>query len=303
MWENPRRSFPKRVERNCTKCDLTLVDDSGVEITLTVWGDRAMQAPTKFANTPVVAFRRAKVSDYGGKSLSASDSVAVNPDIPEAHTLRQWWTAGGETSAVRSLSSSSGGGGKMDRLADRKQIIDIKTENLGYKDPEKPDWLSFKGTFSFIKKDKEGGAWYPACANSGEPCKNRFKVEQLVDGNWQCQKCNSTYPNCVRRWIFSATVCDDTSTTWVSLFNEQAETLFGGVTADEVYNTTMGDVMDQDAYDSYFAKANHSEWIFKCKVKQEMVNDESRVKTSVVAMHPVDYVKESQDLLAAIEQF
>jgi replication factor A1 len=65
----------------------------------------------------------------------------------------------------------------------------------------------------------------------------------------------------------------------------------------------MGDVMDQDAYDSYFAKANHTEWIFKCKVKQEMVNDESRVKTSVVAMHPVDYVKESQDLLAAIEQF
>jgi replication factor A1 len=103
--------------------------------------------------------------------------------------------------------------------------------------------------------------------------------------------------------FFSATVCDDTSTTWVSLFNEQAETLFGGVTADEVYNTTMGDVMDQDAYDSYFAKANHTEWIFKCKVKQEMVNDESRVKTSVVAMHPVDYVKESQDLLAAIEQF
>jgi replication factor A1 len=191
----------------------------------------------------------------------------------------------------------------MDRLADRKQIIDIKNEGLGYKDPEKPDWLSFKGTFSFIKKDKEGGAWYTACANSGEPCKNRFKVEQLVDGNWQCQKCNCTYPNCVRRWIFSATVCDDTSTTWVSLFNEQAETLFGGVTADEVYNTTMGDVMDQDAYDSYFAKANHTEWIFKCKVKQEMVNDESRVKTSVVAMHPVDYVKESQDLLAAIEQF
>jgi replication factor A1 len=299
----PASLISKKSGKELQKCELTLVDDSGVEITLTVWGEQAMQAPHHFANTPVVAFRRARVSDYGGKSLSASDSVAVNPDVPEAHQLRQWWTAGGETSAVRSLSTSAGGGGKMDRLADRKQIIDIKNEGLGYKDPEKPDWLSFKGTFSFIKKDKEGGAWYTACANSGEPCKNRFKVEQLVDGNWQCQKCNCTYPNCVRRWIFSATVCDDTSTTWVSLFNEQAETLFGGVTADEVYNTTMGDVMDQDAYDSYFAKANHTEWIFKCKVKQEMVNDESRVKTSVVAMHPVDYVKESQDLLAAIEQF
>jgi replication factor A1 len=301
----PATLMSKKSGQELIKCDLTLADDTGMEITLTVWGDRATKAPTQFANTPVVAFRRVKVSDYGGKSLSSSQTgaVVVSPNIPEAAKLQQWWESGGGATAARSLSSGGGGGGKMDSLVDRKQIIDIKRENMGYTNPEKPDWISFKGTFSFIKKDKEGGAWYTACANSGEPCKNRFKVSQTTDGNWYCDKCNGTFPNCCRRWIFSATVSDDTSTTWVSLFNEQAETLFGGLTADEVYARTMADNIDQDAYDSYFAKANHSEWIFKCKVKQEMVNEESRVKTSVVAMHPVDYVKESQDLLAAIEQF
>lgn len=300
---DPATLISKKSGQELTKCDLTLVDDSGVDITLTVWGDRAREAPTQFANTPVVAFRRVKVSDYGGKSLSSSQTgaVVVSPNIPEAQTLQQWWQSGGGSAASRSLSSSGGGGGRMDSFADRKQIVDIKSQNMGFS--EKPDWLSFKGTFSFIKKDKEGGAWYPACANSGEPCKNRFKVQQTTDGHWHCDKCQSTYPNCVRRWIFSATISDDSSTTWVSLFNEQAETLFGGVTADEVYNATMGDNIDQDAYDGYFAKANHTEWIFKCKVKNEMVNDESRVKTSVVSMHPIDYVKESQNLLSAIEQF
>lgn len=86
-------------------------------------------------------------------------------------------------------------------------------------------------------------------------------------------------------------------------FNEQAETLLGGVTADDAYAKTYADGHDQDAYDSYFAKAMHTEWIFRCKVKNEMVNDESRVKTSVVSLHPVDYAKESRDLLAEIEKF
>ena len=198
--------------------------------------------------------------------------------------------------------SVGGMSGKVDSLTERKHIVNIKQDSMGY-NPDQPDWLSFKGTLSFIKKDKEGGAWYTACANSGEPCKNRFKVTQTTDGNWYCDKCQGTFPNCVRRWIFSGTISDDTSTTWVSLFNEQAETLFSGLTADDVYSRTMENNTDQDAYDSIFARANYTEWIFKCKVKQEMVNEESRVKTSVVSMSPIDYAKESRDLLDAIAKF
>jgi replication factor A1 len=300
----PATLMSKKTGKEMTKCDLTLVDNTGVEVNLTVWGERALRAASEFASTPVVAFRHVRVSDYGGKSLStsANGAVVVQPNIPEGHQLQQWWASGGGSAATRSLSSSGGGGGKMDNLTERKQIVNITQDSMGY-NPEKPDWLSFKGTFSFIKKDKEGGAWYTACANSGEPCKNRFKVTQTTDGNWYCDKCQGTFPNCVRRWIFSGTISDDTSTTWVSLFNEQAETLFGGLMADDVYARTMENNPDQDAYDSYFARATHTEWIFKCKVKQEMVNEESRVKTSVVSMYPLDYAKESRDLLAEIAKF
>jgi replication factor A1 len=104
-------------------------------------------------------------------------------------------------------------------------------------------------------------------------------------------------------------VQDYTSSTWVSFFNEQAEPLLGNVTADQVFSNTYGgdDAMtggaNQDYYDSVFARARYSEWIFKCKVKNEMVNDEQRLKTSVFALQPVDYLKESKDLLTMIEKF
>jgi replication factor A1 len=191
----------------------------------------------------------------------------------------------------------------MDSLAERKDVASIKGDNLGH-GGDKPDWISFKGTVTFLKKDKEGGAWYTACPNDKEPCKNRYKVAQTTDGQWHCEKCQGTYATCVRRWIFSGTVADDTSSTWVSFFNEQAEVLLNA-TADQVYATTSADMGggDQDQYDSYFSQATNTEWIFKCKVKNEMMGDEQRVKTSVYSLLPVDYVKESRDLLAALAKF
>lgn len=41
---------------------------------------------------PVMAIKGARVSDFGGRSLSvlSSSTIIVNPDIPEAYKLRGW---------------------------------------------------------------------------------------------------------------------------------------------------------------------------------------------------------------------
>lgn len=299
----PANLISKKTGSELVKCDVTLIDDSGYEIALTIWGDKARTAVHEMAGNPVVAFRRARVGDYNGKSLSAGPSYEIRPDIPAAQQLAAWWEqTGGTMPAQKSLSAGSAYG-KADLLSERKPIAAIKQENMGLTGGDKADWLSFKATLSYIKKDKDGGAWYTACANAGEPCKNRFKCTQTTDNQWYCDKCQGTYPNPVRRWIFSGVVEDSTSSTWVSFFNEQAEALLG-VTADECYHASYNNGgFDPDAYDSVFAKVMFTEWIFKCKVKNEFHNDENRVKTSVFSMSPVDYVKESADLLAAIELF
>jgi len=290
----------KKTGNELKKADVTLIDDTGVQVRLTMWGTSAEEAGNKLdggGDKKVVAFRRARVSDYGGKTLSGGD-VYVEPDCPETEDIRRWWSSQGSRSApVKSLSSSGGAGGRMDGFNDRKMIGDIKSQQLGESN-EKGDYLTFKAHFTFLKKDKEGGAWYTACPNKDDPCRNRCKINQTTDGSYHCDRCNGTYPNCNRKWIFSGTVGDGTSNTWVSIFDDQAQQLLGR-TADEMFGHFE---TNQELYDSVFAKAAFTEWLFKCRVKKELVNDEYRTKVQVVKMEHVSYASECRDMIAALER-
>ncbi|KAG7343082.1 replication factor A [Nitzschia inconspicua] len=114
-----------------------------------------------------------------------------------------------------------------------------------------------------------------------------------------CERCHGTYPNCTRKWIFSATVGDETASSWVGIFDEQAQQMLG-VTADEA----LAQFENQDVYDGYFARALIMEWVFKCcRVKNEIVNDGQRLKVQVVRMDPVDFVSECREMMPALESF
>lgn len=301
----------KKSGREMIKCDVTLVDDSAAQINLTLWGQPATETASQLrAGESVLAVRRARISDYNGKSLSGSQSHQVI-SFDQGHALDdslrdqvmplvQWYQSQNGSVSVKALTTSRSGGSRP-TLADRKPLATIRQDHLGTSG-DSADWISVKAEVSFIKKDKEGGAWYTACPNAGEPCKNRYKVTPTTDGQYHCEKCGNYYPNCTRRWIFSAMIEDESSSTWVNFFNDQAEPLLDGATADEVYAATNSmDGSATDAYESFFSKAIHSEWVFKCKVRQEMVNDEPRVKTSVQGLYPVDYLQDAKDMLAALQ--
>jgi len=290
----------KKTGNEIPKAEIVLVDDSGTEVNCTVWGDRSQKVQTEYQGNPILALRQVRVSDFGGRSVSAGggSSMTIDPRVPELAIIREWWNrTKGE--GGRSLSAGTGAG-RFPTFEERKNIAAIKGEALGTHNPDKPDWLSFKGTFSFIKSDKEGGAWYTACPNAEEPCKNRYKVEQSSDGAWFCERCNRSYDTCKRKFIFSATVVDDSSTSWVSLFDDQAKILFGGVEADDVYKQREEGNNGLEEYNALFTKASFTDWVFNCKVKQEMVQEELRIKTTVYSMHPMDYAAEGKSLLTEI---
>ena len=297
----------KRTQQELFKCDLVIVDDSATEVNLTIWGEEAKNAEGKYAQQPVVAFKKLRVSDYGGRSLgtTSGSSIIVNPKIPEADSVRNWWTSQGSrgTVNVKSISSGGGGlGGKRDSFESRKPLNAIKDENMGHAPDGKADWFSTKVTFTFLRKEKEGGPWYTACANPDEPCKNRPKVTQSHDGAWICEKCGQQRETCVRRYIFSACITDNTSTVWASLFNEQAEVLLGeGMSADSLYQRCFENG-DMEYFEQVFNKANYTDWIVKCKVRCEPMGDEMRVKTTIFSLSPVDYLQESRDLLDTIRK-
>lgn len=151
----------KKSGQELMKNDLTLIDDSNIEISFTLWGNAAEKAASLYMDQPIVAIRRARVSDYGGgKSLGSSMSgggIDINPmHLSEAKKLHNWWISQGSTGAIaptRSLTVSGGGMSRnLDVIADRSDIIAIKEQSLGYNNKEKGDYLTIKGYCTFIDR-------------------------------------------------------------------------------------------------------------------------------------------------------
>lgn len=86
------------------------MDTSGKVVTATLWGEDA----DKFdgSRQPVLAIKGARVSDFGGRSLSvlSSSTIIANPDIPEAYKLRGWFDAEGQALDGVSISDLKSGG-------------------------------------------------------------------------------------------------------------------------------------------------------------------------------------------------
>lgn len=301
-----------RTGKDVLKCDLTLIDQSNTEICLTLWEKAAEKASTLYAKQPAVAIRQAKVSKYNSsvslKSNDMSGGIDINTIfIQEATNLLCWWMLHKKdknTSPSRTLSMNNS---KMDNhfevLYDRSDIFAIKENNIGNMNNGAGDFLTFKGYCISIKNSKETGDWYEACPNEKE-CYNA-KVLLTTDGTWECPKCFQRYPKPVLRWIFTALLKDSTSETWVTFFNEAAELLLEGTTADaaNILACANDNNFDVEIYKSIFLKGLYREFYFKCKVKSEINphTNEARIKTTVVSIGKIDYQKESLQLLSFLE--
>ncbi|KAH7960038.1 hypothetical protein HPB49_016498 [Dermacentor silvarum] len=245
------------------KRDISLVDRSGTEVSLTLWGDQA----EKFdgSDNPVVAVKGVRVSDFSGVSLSliGSSLLQVNPDIPESHALVGWYSREGMLLQTRSLSTRSGGpmGGGS---ANWKSLAQAKAEGLGQGD--KPDYYTVKACVSIIRKEN---CLYKACPS--ENCNKKANLTDFSDGQW------------------------------VTCFGKEAEMLIGASAED------LGDMYSKASkedcrYEDILNEVPFKPFIFRLRTKMEVYNDESRLKTSVMSVAPVNYVEYTQKLLKDIAE-
>lgn len=275
----------RQSQKEITKRDLQIVDQSAVAINLTLWGDDAL----KFNGdgNPVIAVKGARLSDFGGRSLSAlaSSQIIMNPDIRERHMLRGWYDR--EGSGMDFASFRSDGPGGAGSATNWKAFSQVKAEGLGQGD--KADYYTTKATVIFLKKDN---CMYRACP--GDNCNK--KVIDLGNGLYRCEKCNREYPNHKWRMILSVNLADQTDNQWVTCFQESGEILLGQK-ADE-----LGLMREENeaAFDQVFQDAVFKQYIFKLRAKVEVYNEESRLKTVCVNATPVNFVDYSKHLLEQI---
>lgn len=184
----PVSKLMTKKQTEVSKRVVTLCDHSLTSIELTFWGDAAERYNEDYlANNPVVAVKNCRVSDFGGKSLSASfdSSVFVNPDRSEAHKLAQWWKTEGQTQQSAPMTTKAGAG-NMQGATERKLLCAIKDEGLGFQ--EKADYFVTKGTITVIKHDFEKPPYYLAC-----PAPNcSKKVTPGAQGDYVCEKVSRT---------------------------------------------------------------------------------------------------------------
>uniref|UniRef100_A0AAX7UC40 Replication protein A subunit n=1 Tax=Astatotilapia calliptera TaxID=8154 RepID=A0AAX7UC40_ASTCA len=307
--------------REVSKRALSIIDETGKVVTVTLWGEEAENFDG--STQPVVAIKGARLSDFGGRSLSAlfSSTVMVNPDIPQAFRLRHppSFHHSFHSPLIRSFSSrsqllfgaysslhagfavnsqsltetrSAGTGLNMNW----KTLSDIKNEDMGH--GEKAQYFSCVATVLYIRKEN---CLYQACPSAD--CNK--KVIDQQNGLYRCEKCNKEFPNFKYRLLLSANLADFGDNQWVTCFQETAEALRFNckrllpVLPDVVFPLFFVS-KDEAAFDEVFQKANFTTHIFKNRVKLETYNDESRVKVTVMEVQPVDHREYSRRLLQNI---
>lgn len=288
------------------KRELTLVDNTGFSVRLTVWGNTALN----FSVTPesVVAFKGVKVSDFGGKSLSllSSGSVTVDPDIEEAHRLKGWYDAQGrdENFASHASSIEAMSANKRDKF---KTIAQVREEALG--SSEEPAYFTLRATVVYIKQDN---LCYPACLSDG--CNK--KVTELDPGQWRCERCDKTHPRAEYRYIIPLNVSDHTGQLYLNCFDDVGR-LIMGTSADHLMELQLS---QEKALGDIVQNANCRTWTFRCRAKIDHWGDQQRydlqvyidystdmmtfsVRYQVSFARPVNYSEEASRLADMIDSY
>jgi replication factor A1 len=254
----------KTTSKPYNKRDLTLVDNTGFSVRLTIWGNSA----TSFNAAPdsVVAFKGVKVSDFNGRSLSllSSGSMTVDPDIEEAHKLKGWYDAAGRDDKFQSHQNADGAGSGSTRSNNTITISQAKDLELLLVPDQKPEWFSIKASIMFVSHKTFA---YPACASEG--CNK--KVVMIDDDQWRCENCEKVHPKPEYRYILSLFAYDHTGQIRLTAFDKVAQIIMG-MTANELMEMEY----DEEAKKAAFANATCRTWIFRCSAKIDTFGEETR---------------------------
>ncbi|AEO62348.1 uncharacterized protein THITE_2106430 [Thermothielavioides terrestris NRRL 8126] len=279
----------KTTQKPYDKRELTLVDDTGFSVRVTIWGKTA----TEFDANPesIIALKGTRVSDFGGRSLSllSSGTMAIDPDIPEAHKLKGWYDSTGRNNAFATHSNLASVGAAAGRKDDTKTIGQVKSEKLGFDDAV---YFTVKATIVHIRQENFA---YPACRS--ENCNK--KVTDMGDGTWRCEKCNLSHDRPQYRYIMSINVSDHTGQMWLNCFDDSARIIMGK-TADELVE--MQATGDKEGLDAAFEAANCRKLTFRCRAKMDTYGDQPRVRYQVMSAAPLDYKTEGHKLAELIQQ-
>uniref|UniRef100_A0A1J3K0V5 Replication protein A subunit n=1 Tax=Noccaea caerulescens TaxID=107243 RepID=A0A1J3K0V5_NOCCA len=297
---SPTGTIMRKNGTEAQKRALQLKDMSGRSVEVTMWGNfcsaegQRLQSLCDSGVFPVLAVKAGRISEFNGKQVSTigSSQLFIEPDLPEARELREWYERVGRNAPCVSISREFSGAGRQEV---RKFITEIKDEKLGTS--EKPDWITVSATISFMKIEN---FCYTACPImiGDRPCSK--KVTNNGDGTWRCERCDKCSNDCDYRYILQLQLQDHTGVTWATAFQEAGEEIMG-LPAKDLYYIKNED-QDEEKFEGIIRNVTFTKYIFKLKIKEETYSDEQRVKATVVKAEKLNYSSDTRSMLEAMDK-
>jgi replication factor A1 len=315
------------------KREIVIMDSSGdsgaTTIEVTLWDAKAA---LPLAQGQVVAVKGAKVSEWNTRSLSTmgSSSIAVGPDLPEAHALLGWFQSTNNGANVQATTLSErgsrggGGGGAATAAADSDLTLRYTVDKLrggeggaGLVDLglDGAALVLVKAGIKYIRTEPARLA-YPACRGirDGRQCSKKLDNSN----GWACNQGCAQDGGPEYRYMLSTALLDATGDNFVTIFNAEAEQLLGmkaeplmrlGGFSDALAGGGAGVEEGSGENPDYLRKFQEllfNQYLFTVKVKVDSYKDEQKLTASVVKVRPLKgevLLAECRALVANIKKY
>lgn len=280
----------KTKNKELKKRNVTIVDMSRHSISVTIWGDQAETFVGQEGD--IFVTKAARIGNYGGKSASAGDCIFINPDIPETRKIKNWYRNLNEKNfTALTANQEQGGGGDQWKTLDQMLSMD-------YVKAQQSSGIAsgLYGKCRAILVAVGRNPVYKCCPNGG--CGK--KLIDTQNGELKCDKCQQTYSTYKYRYKTDVEISDYTTSSWVTLWDEKAETILR-MKPEELERYMKMD--NKELYDKIITRPNFKQFTFTLRSRLDTYNNEERVKLHVISMTPFEPTSLSKKVMDDIKTF
>eukprot|EP00413_Alexandrium_margalefii_P017063 CAMPEP_0204531998 /NCGR_PEP_ID=MMETSP0661-20131031/11482_1 /ASSEMBLY_ACC=CAM_ASM_000606 /TAXON_ID=109239 /ORGANISM="Alexandrium margalefi, Strain AMGDE01CS-322" /LENGTH=461 /DNA_ID=CAMNT_0051538197 /DNA_START=54 /DNA_END=1439 /DNA_ORIENTATION=+ len=295
-------SFTSKDGKDLVKRNITIADDSATSLTISIWGERAKLEDSTFEGNPMVGLKGVTVKEWNGGrsgSLSEGGALVFEPKIPEADRVRQWWSQGGSTQSLTSLTVEGGAGGARRAVAKTSDLAGLR--QLSEQVVDQPELCSVVCRLALVQLQKKGEVQplcYTACQELKEgrslPCNRR------VDSSGFCASCNRA-GKATPRFNLRCRFADFGDNAWLTTFHEAAEQVVG-MTAQQAQSIEQGEggreALDAAIAGTYFSRPLQ----LTVRAKLDTYNGEARTNVTCIDARPVPRGEHGRAMLREMRQ-
>eukprot|EP00932_Pfiesteria_piscicida_P006436 SRR837773.16378.p1 GENE.SRR837773.16378~~SRR837773.16378.p1 ORF type:complete len:283 (+),score=104.52 SRR837773.16378:103-951(+) len=270
---------------------------------VTLWGERAKQDDSVFANNALVLLQGVIVKEWNGGrsgSLLEAGSMTLQPSTPEAQRVRDWWAQGGSSQSVTALSSEIGAGAAARAAAKACTVLEMRSaaEQVSSAQPETFGVVCRLALVQMRKQGETQPLVYMACqeakANSTLPCNKRLGEDGFCAA---CNRAGKAAPRMNLRCKFS----DFSDAAWLTTFHEPAQSVLG-TTAEDIKAMEAGeggrDAVEATIRRQYFSQPMQ----VTVRAKLDSYNGEPRANVTCVDVRPVNRGVHGRAMLKSITE-